>query len=78
VTPSTDESDDGPPGRERHDARGRAYIGVLFDCCRVYARVYKNAAGTAYVGWCPRCARSITARCGHGQDGTDQRIFRAN
>ena len=65
------------PGREQTDARGRAFIGIYFECCNVYSRIYKNAAGTAYVGWCPRCAAKITARCGHGQDGTDQRIFRA-
>ena len=68
---------DARPGEEARDARGRAYIGVMFDCCHVYARIYKNAAGTAYVGWCPRCMRKLTARCGGGGDGTDQRIFRA-
>ena len=66
----------GEEPRSGVDARGRAYIGVHFKCCNVYARVYKNAAGTHYVGWCPRCAARVQARCGRGGDGTEQRIFR--
>jgi len=62
------------PG-EKRDADGRAYLGILFDCCGVYARVYKNKAGTAYVGWCPRCTRKLEVKCGPG--GSEQRIFRA-
>lgn len=66
-----------PAPQEQTDARGRRYIGVMFDCCRVYVHVYKNRIGTAYVGWCPRCGRRVEAKCGHGAQGTDQRIFRA-
>ena len=62
---------------EEKDARGRPFIGVMFDCCNVYVRVYKNRIGTAYVGWCPRCGKKVEARCGHGGEGTDQRMFRA-
>ncbi len=60
---------------ERRDEQGRPYLGIYFECCGVYARIYKNKAGTAYVGWCPRCMRQLEIKCGRG--GTDHRFFRA-
>ena len=59
-----------PPLRPR-----KAWLGVRFDCCDVYNRVYKNAAGTAYIGRCPKCRRRITVRV--GRHGTNERFFRA-
>ena len=61
--------------KEKMDPRERAYISVYFKCCRTFARIYKNKDGTAYVGWCPKCLAKVTARCGRGEEGTDQRIF---
>jgi len=37
----------------------RPYVGVIFKCCNVYARVYLNAQKTAYAGNCPRCAARL-------------------
>ena len=54
---------------------GRPFISILFECCRVYQRVYLNAARTAFVGWCPRCTRKVQVRV--DPRGGDCRFFRA-
>ncbi|MBN2583334.1 MAG: hypothetical protein JXL80_09705 [Planctomycetes bacterium] len=63
-----------PPASEGRGPQ-RPWISVHFECCNTYARIYRNAAGTAYVGWCPKCAAKVTVRVGPG--GTSTRFFRA-
>ncbi|OGR02373.1 MAG: hypothetical protein A2284_00855 [Deltaproteobacteria bacterium RIFOXYA12_FULL_61_11] len=53
----------------------RNYLGILFECCNVYARIHRTKDGTAYEGRCPRCLRPIRVAIGEG--GTSQRIFKA-
>ena len=64
---SEDEEEKAPKKRE--------YLDIMFDCCNVYSRIYKNKEGTAYVGKCPKCFRTVTIKVGKG--GTNQRFFNA-
>lgn len=61
-----------PPG-ENSAGTTRRFLGIHFACCGVYARVYVNRDGTAYVGRCPRCARPVRFEIGPG--GSDSRFF---
>ena len=53
----------------------KKFLGIYFDCCNTYGRLYKNKEGTHYVGRCPRCMRSLKVPI--GSDGTNARFFRA-
>ncbi|MFW6060242.1 MAG: hypothetical protein ACODAQ_08670 [Phycisphaeraceae bacterium] len=55
--------------------RGRPWIAVHWKCCSAYSRIYRNAAGTAYEGGCPKCGRRTKARI--GPNGTATRFFEA-
>ena len=55
--------------------KGREFLGITFRCCGVYQRIHRNAAGTAYVGWCPKCALRVEVQISPG--GTDDRFFEA-
>ena len=66
--------DDRPPAGEADGPR--PWVGIRFDCCGVYTRVYRNREGTVYHGRCPRCLKTVTLRVGEG--GTDARFFIAD
>ncbi len=57
------------------DSQSKPFIGMLFKCCNVYMRIYRNREGTAYEGRCPRCGKPITIRVGEG--GSDARFWSA-
>jgi hypothetical protein len=40
-------------------SKKRPFVGVQWDCCNTYSRVYLNKRGSAYVGWCPKCGKRV-------------------
>jgi len=51
----------------------RPFLSIHFKCCGVYNRIYRNPAGDAYAGHCPRCAKPV--RVGIGAGGSPGRSF---
>jgi len=51
----------------------RPYLRVLFECCSVYLRIYRDPNGKSYTGRCPRCLKSV--RFTVGAKGTACRDF---
>lgn len=54
---------------------GKPFIGIKFDCCTVYNRIYMNKEKTAYEGRCPKCLRKISVKI--RKDGVSTRFFSA-
>jgi hypothetical protein len=61
------------PSGEGEGATPRPFLGVKFNCCGVYQRVYRSADGRFYRGRCPRCMRAVEFKVGEG--GSDSRFF---
>jgi hypothetical protein len=64
---------DQTPQSPQANPKKRPYLSVHFACCSVYQRVYRNAAGDAYEGRCPKCCRTVRFEVGPG--GTSRRSF---
>ena len=62
-----------PPNADSDKTPPRPYLSILFKCCNLYAPIYKNSAGSAYAGHCPRCARAVRVPIGPG--GSTSRVF---
>lgn len=54
-------------------AKGRPYLSVRFDCCKVYLRIYRSPDGGSYSGRCPKCGKPVKFLVGGG--GTSARFF---
>jgi len=53
----------------------KKFLGIMFECCNIYQRIYLNKEGNAYEGHCPRCFAEVKALI--GADGSASRFFRA-
>jgi len=71
---SSAESDEAQAG-SRGQADRRSWVGIHFECCGAYTRIYRRPDARVYQGYCPRCGRRVTLRV--GPDGVNARIFRA-
>lgn len=67
--------DQPPPDSQEPATAARPFIGIFFECCGVYARVYRAPDAGEYRGTCPKCLATVRAQVGPG--GVSQRIFRA-
>ncbi|MCG8649856.1 MAG: hypothetical protein MI861_08485 [Pirellulales bacterium] len=71
----------GPQTGAGHDGAGQTgagphpFLGIRFQCCRTYGRIYRNRAVTAYEGRCPKCQAKVTVPIGDG--GVSSRFFTA-
>ena len=74
-SPSSDPVEPLTASQDDSCMQGRKWLGVLFECCNTYNRLYRNADGTAYEGCCPRCGALL--RIPIGPEGTEARFFRA-
>jgi hypothetical protein len=52
----------------------RPYLGIQFECCQVYQRVYRDPSGRFYNLRCPKCLRGMRVRVGKG--GSANRFFK--
>jgi hypothetical protein len=59
--------------KDNRQVRGRPHIGIIFKCCRIYARLYLNRKGNAFVGWCPKCAAKLEVKV--SPTGSRERFF---
>ena len=58
----------------------KKFLGIYFECCNAYGRLYQNAKGTHYVGRCPKCMMNLKVPIGNAGDNpnaTNQRFFKA-
>jgi hypothetical protein len=52
---------------------GRSFLGINFECCGIYSRIYKHHSGKYYAGNCPKCGKPVKILIGKG--GTGSRFF---
>lgn len=59
--------------KDKRKREKKPFVGIYFNCCNLYGRIYKNKTGTAYEGLCPGCGGKVVVPI--GEKGTNLRIF---
>ena len=54
---------------DKPERKKRDFIGVQFDCCKTYTRVYLKDGGRSQIAHCPKCGKPFTIR--FSPSGTD-------
>lgn len=67
--------DETGPAGDTSKRKGRKFIGVMFECCGVYSRIYLDEEKNGYFGQCPMCRRKVNVRI-DPEKGVDSRFFR--
>jgi len=57
-------------------SKDRPWLGIYFECCGTYTRIYRNHDESAYAGCCPHCGGRVRIPIGPG--GTRARFFTAS
>lgn len=65
-----------PTPASQEEPAARPFLSVIFECCGVYQRIYRDPAGASYSGRCPGCGNPVRFAVGAG--GTDARFFRVS
>jgi hypothetical protein len=73
--PRFDASNQPPSDAKSSSHSPRPFLGIRFECCRTYGRIYRNDAQTAYCGQCPKCGGRVNVPIGSG--GSSARFFSA-
>lgn len=47
------------PDAKPSGPKPRPFIGIMFECCHVYQRIYLNKERTAFRGGCPKCGKRV-------------------
>jgi hypothetical protein len=58
---------------EEENSSARPFLGVHFECCDVYLRLYRPKDRPYYQGRCPKCGKPVFIPVGSG--GTSSRFF---
>ncbi|MEE8395900.1 MAG: hypothetical protein V3S29_07580 [bacterium] len=58
---------------ESKNFQPRPFLRIMFECCSIYQRIYRDPSGESYQGRCPRCLRSVRFRV--APNGTRVRVF---
>ncbi len=61
--------------KEGETGGARPFVGVTFNCCSVYSRIYRTRDGKAYAGNCPKCSNPVRLVIGAG--GSNSRFYTA-